>query len=829
MNDDLYQEQLQLEEEARGLSIRRFHKEHLEGTKGNTFSETFVGTFLVKSYLKPFAEAIDLWLTESNTGKAGRKATAAKLLDGIDPWLVSFLMLKAIFNNLGTYSQNKPVSFTALAMAGADMIHDELRLREFDKEFRRLSQKIHKDFDKRELPRVKREEYMQGAFAKVGLDWSIWSRADKVHVGTALLDIFKHTTGDIEVTTTGSGAAKRDVVLASDGLRQMVERNVDHCEALFTVYMPTVIPPRDWSADTLESGGYFSLEVNPYPLVKRSKKGYRELLKHLVEDGKLDRVLTAINGLQRTAWKVNTRVLDAIEHVYSLNIPCGKLPQSDVRKPDPAPRSLEGLPPDHEDVLEYRAYCFKVHEANRRSIGKRVMAGRSFQVARKFSSYTAIYFPHDLDSRGRAYPKPSGLNPQGPDYVKGLLQFAQGKPLGERGVYWLGVHGANSAGHDKLELADRYKWAMDNRQLAKDIARDPLLNLEWTKTDNPCQFLAWCFEWAEVWDGKVRPEAYVSYLHVDLDATCSGLQHFSAMLRDAVGGFHVNMTPNKVRQDVYGAVAKTAIGLIQADLGGEKDMLAKAWLEFGLDRSVTKRPVMVKPYSGTRSSCNGYVSDAVDEKLDKGFPMPVPKDNIWELKMYGSGKVWEAIPHIVVAADGAMKWLMSMSRLVGKSQPESRRIEWVTPLGFPVHQYKFNTESYQIKTFFDGKIMRPRVNRELDSLDPRAMASSVPPSFVHSLDACHLMATISGAMAKGMNAFAVVHDSFGVHAADVQLFTEVIRDEFITMYEEHDVLSEFYESVRPFIKDEYQDDIPVLPMRGTLDLQGIKQNEFFFS
>ena len=32
------------------------------------------------------------------------------------------------------------------------------------------------------------------------------------------------------------------------------------------------------------------------------------------------------------------------------------------------------------------------------------MAARSFQVAGKMAKYDVIYFPHDLDSRGRAYP-----------------------------------------------------------------------------------------------------------------------------------------------------------------------------------------------------------------------------------------------------------------------------------------------------------------------------------------------------------------------------------------------------------------------------------------
>jgi DNA-directed RNA polymerase len=828
MNDDLYLEEIQLEEEARGLTIQRFHKDHLKGTLEETFSETFLGSHIIKNYLMPFTQGIQSFLDDANSGRAGPKSIASKLLAEIDPALCAFLVLKSVFNKVCIYFDNKPCSLTSLAIYAGGLIHDEIRLREFDAEHHKWSQRIHADFDKRELPRYKREEYMQKVFAKANLEWSVWSKSDMLHVGIALLNVFRDVTGDIEIQTTGSGKAKRDVVLPSAGLTDAVSKNAAHCEALFTTYLPTVIPPRDWTVETLNVGGYHSHHVSPYPLVKGSKKEYRELLKELVEAGELDRVLKAVNALQLSRWQVNTRVLDAIEYVYDKNIPCGKLPRANNRKPDPAPRALEGLEPDHPAVKEYRAYCFMIHEHNRRVVGKRVMAARSFAIARKMSKYEAIYFPHDLDSRGRAYAKPSGLNPQGPDYVKGLLQFATRKPLTRTGVKWLAIHGANCWGADKLPLHERANWGRDHLDLARRVASDPRHNLEWTKADNPCQFLAWCFEWADAHEGN--PEEYPSAIHPDLDATCSGLQHFSAMLRDEVGGFHVNMVPCDTRQDVYGAVAKVAVTLMEEDLNGtDLAGLAQAWIDFGVDRSITKRPVMVKPYSGTRSSCGQYVVEAVDEKLSDGVAMPWAKDEMWTFKMYGADKVWKAIPHVVIAADGAMKWLMSMSRLVGKSQPAQRRIEWKTPLGFPVHQYKFDTASRRVKTFFDGKILKPRITEDLDTLDPRQMASSVPPSFVHSLDGCHLQATVSKAVDLGMTDFAAVHDSFGVHACDVEQFSQVIREAFVEMYETHDVLSEFYETAEPLISDDLKEEIPPIPPMGNLDLKGILSNQFFFS
>ncbi|KQR67895.1 DNA-directed RNA polymerase [Rhizobium sp. Leaf341] len=827
-DNDLYRAELALEEEARGLTISRFHKDHSKGTESETFSETFLGSHFLKNYLVPVTQGVSEWLKASNTGKAGRRSRAAVLIEHVDPALLAFLSLKGILNKVGVYQENKACTFTGLAIYVAGLVHDELRLQAFDAEHTKLSRRIHADFASRELPRIKREEYMQRVFVKQGMEWAVWSKTEMVQVGAALLDVFRAVTGDIEVITEGSGKAKRDVVQPSLGLLQAVELCADHCEAMFTTYFPTVIPPREWTADTLECGGYHSHNVTPYPLVKASKRVYRSILRKAVDEGRVHRVLHSLNGLQNTRWQVNVRALDAIEHVYARNIRCGKLPRADRLIPDPAPTSLEGLAADHPDVKAYRAYCFGVHEHNRRIIGKRVMAQRAFTLARKFSQFDAIYFPHDLDSRGRAYPKPSGLNPQGPDYVKGILQFADSKRLGKSGLFWLAVHGANCFGKDKLPLDERAAWAKANLDLARSVARNPQEDTRWAGCDNPVQFLAWCLEWAEA-HLLEDPTQFQSRLHVDLDATCSGLQHFSAMLRDKVGGFHVNMTPNNVRQDVYGAVAKVALELIENDDDADKVALKDAWKVFGMTRGTTKRSVMVKPYAGTRMSCTNYVSEAVEDELKEGVALPVPREMMWEFKMYGADKVWKAIPKVVVAADGAMQWLMAVSRLVGRSQPKERRIEWVTPMGLPVHQYKFDTASRQVKTFFDGSMIQPRITEDLDTLDPRQMATSVAPSFVHSLDAAHLQGTISAAMDAGMTHFAAVHDSFGVHAADVEDFTLIIRQAFVQMYEEHDVLAEFLETAMPLIAKDLQEEIPALPAKGSLDLRGILENQFFFS
>ncbi len=61
------------------------------------------------------------------------------------------------------------------------------------------------------------------------------------------------------------------------------------------------------------------------------------------------------------------------------------------------------------------------------------------QVARDFKDAAELYYPHNLDFRGRAYPMHPHLNHMGSDFCRGLLHFAEPQPLGEDGLAWLYV------------------------------------------------------------------------------------------------------------------------------------------------------------------------------------------------------------------------------------------------------------------------------------------------------------------------------------------------------------------------------------------------------
>lgn len=110
-----------------------------------------------------------------------------------------------------------------------------------------------------------------------------------------------------------------------------------------------------------------------------------------------------------------------------------------------------------------RSECISVH---------RLVASLTTSVL-QFLDET-FYFPHNLDFRGRAYPIPPNLSHIGNDMCRGILTFAEAKPLGERGLRWLKIHLANMTGFDKASFDEREAYTMERLEEIYDSADRPL-------------------------------------------------------------------------------------------------------------------------------------------------------------------------------------------------------------------------------------------------------------------------------------------------------------------------------------------------------------------
>jgi len=127
-----------------------------------------------------------------------------------------------------------------------------------------------------------------------------------------------------------------------------------------------------------------------------------------------------------------------------------------------------------------------------------------------------FYYAHNLDFRGRAYPMHPHLSHLGSDLCRGVLEYAEGRPLGKSGLCWLKIHLANKYGGGVEKLSHEGKLAFVENQLLDifDSAANPVDgNCWWTNAEDPFQCLAACMDLS---DALNSPSPYRTVSHLPI-------------------------------------------------------------------------------------------------------------------------------------------------------------------------------------------------------------------------------------------------------------------------------------------------------------------------
>ena len=830
--EDLISIQLNLEEEMTQRGAERYLRNVSKSVNSGQEDGTAYGQQIMVARLDTLSQAIDQWKATTAAGTPGqRNSTAYQKVKGVPSATLSFLTLKNVLAGISTL---RTLQFVAVALGTA--VEDELRFAEAREEEKKKYDRLVEGANKRGSYHYKHIYAVREA--DKFQDWEKWARTDRLHVGMKLIDLCIEAVGLVEVIHQKLGKDQSAQVLkALPETIEWIEKKNGAVSMLRPVYEPMVVQPRDWTSPF--DGGYLSSNIKPLKMVKTKNRAYLEELTHT----DMPIVYEAINALQRTAWQINTQVLDVMKALWENGSELGGLPPRDGL---PLPSKPADIEENETARKQYRVEAARVHLQNLQITGHRIGFNIALDIAKRYEGYRKIYFPYQLDFRGRIYAIPH-LNPQGSDVQKAMLRFANGKPLGSEGWKWLAIHGANISGYDKVSLEARVEWVLDNEEEICSIAENPYDNRGWcgiignVEIDKPWQFLAFCFEWA----GYCKyGESFVSKLPVAMDGSCSGIQHFSAMLRDEIGGNAVNLVPAELPQDVYGMVAKKVIEQAQEEaVSGTEDelkhtdegvayvkrgtkALAKQWLAFGITRKTTKRSVMTLAYGSKEYGFKEQLmEDILRPSKASGKAFPFDGDG-YQAAQYMAKAIWVAVNKVLVKAGEAMRWLQAAASLAAK---EGLPVRWTTPVGFPVMQAYADIETRRVKTAINGKLVYFRVNQETDKLDRRKQSSGIAPNYVHSCDAAHLMLTVFRAKQAGIRSFACVHDSFGCPAGDVEDLYRIVRESFVEMYETVDVMGSFRDEITQQLSDEGKGKLPPLPESGTLDLSQVVNSRFCFA
>lgn len=527
----LFIEELELEYQFKHQAEEQLKRHLDEKTQAGAAIETPIGRGLIDYLYDNLAANIEAFLVDIETPKRGVKPIYYPLV----MWL------------LGVYKDNRQDLIALLSLAAiTEAVNGAHVLLSLSNVCEQLNQSI--------LEEVALQEYIQkGTVETISLLRGLkhrksnfyrryfaqnvmkqdsnyqpkqWDAKVKKLFGARLLEILIGTTDLFQVNN--DNPKHIDCIQPTVIFQEIWKRNKDFLLSHAYQSCPMIMPPILWKSDL--TGGYCGELQYIHAFIRTERfhtqdrhnnfffKQYKEQLKY----ADLSNVLNAVNAIQKTPWKINSKVLRIAEHLVNQGGNMAGLPQMEPFSKLP---TLENPTPEELKRHKKAAKLLYEKEASRR--GKALRVHINLRTAQRFEQYDKIYFPHNIDFRGRIYPIPS-FSPQGDELNKGLLLFAEPEPLeNDEDIQWFFIAGAEFAGIDKVSFADCIAWVEGNKSNILDTAAQPLDMVDWWgNLDAPFEFLAWCFEYQKLQkyleEHNGHAKGFITGIPIAFDGTCSG-------------------------------------------------------------------------------------------------------------------------------------------------------------------------------------------------------------------------------------------------------------------------------------------------------------------
>ena len=568
--------------------------------------------------------------------------------------------------------------------------------------------------------------------------------------------------------------------------------------------LPLVYKPAKWQ--DMDLGAYYS---KPCLLVKFENNSIHE---RALRYSDMSKIYEVIEYLSNNPWKINKRLLAVVEKIWENGGNAAYMPER-FGDNKAATKTFEFQRDESRNMKNKQFFQNEIQKQyDKLSLKSDFIL--KLQVARAFKDVGKIYFPQQMDFRGRVYPIPPHLNHIGNDLCRSLLIFSENKPLGKRGLRWLKIHLANKMGKDKLPMDDRVAYVDDNLALMEKILRDPVKNRDWEEFDDGWQALSIMQE-LDLALKSDFPEDFYSGMPIHQDGTCNGLQHYAALGRDFDGAFEVNLVDRDKPGDIYTKVCSLVIEKLKKEVEtnqNEKADLSNELLTI-IKRKVVKQTVMTTVYGVTFIGAKDQIKKQLREYI-------ADIDTLNKASIFLAKLTLESVGDLFNSANKIKSWLISCAEKMSK---QGEPVSWITPLGFPATQpyrREENISNYiettsKIKNFSHFEDTKIHVMKQ---------KTAFPPNFVHSMDSTHMMLTALRMKEKGLN-FASVHDSFWTHAIDLDVMNIELREQFVSLYSGNvlEGLKESFENRFPDLQFEE------IPEKGNLDLNNILTSTYFFS
>ena len=778
--------------------------------------------YLQKELLLPLSSGIEQFITQSfnSTQSGSRKTAAIPLRDLDDPKKISLIALKGIIDGISLKKSLLQISISIGAM-----LELEEQSGVFKKNLPYLHSRILKDLMNRTKNVTHRKKVFSHTLRKYEIQHQNWGLSKQVLVGQQLIDLVIRYTGVCRIQNLKVARNKtQNYLVLEPKVEKKIQEGNFQCSVLSPYHKPMIVKPRDWT--TPFSGGYINEYLAKAPLVKTHDYRYLSPLK----DNDLKDFYGAVNYLQSVPFQVDKNILPVFNQIWEEGTTLGGFPQQESfldskGKPKHVlrPSELDKPEPSREVLVKYKRDLTRVYADEVARSSKVLSTATSKELANEYKDFKQFYFVINADTRGRLYSVGTTYNYQSDQKIKSLICFANGERLGKRGIYWLYVHAANTWGNDKITFDERFEFTKSMEKEIVDWATNPMDSIGWSKADKPMEFLQTCFHIKKAIEVG---EDYECNLPVSVDATCSGLQILSILIRDYDTGYKVNVVPSEKPQDIY-TIISTKVEEEVRQAAGQGSREANRWLQYGISRQIVKRNIMTYVYGLRPYGARQQIFDEYKKRVELGQKPKCLKDDGFNDCKWLAEIVWRHIETEIKLASELMKWFQDCAKLFGQA---NLPMKWTTPMGFPVVMDYRYLAKFRVKTAIAGSLVYTTLRRQMDKKDTRKFVSSSAPNIVHSLDSAICAATALECKLSGnpIPNLMMIHDSFATTANRVDDLHSIIRDCVSRMFEV-DYLSSLYEDFSRQLPDKFKEKLTKPPERGQMQLQEVKNSLYFFS
>lgn len=827
---------------------QKFNKKTGAWTAVEEESNTAYGAMLVKKYTSLLTYYLEGWVEEYTEAAKKKKHPGPipdmiLLLRAIDIPVASWVTVTTVVDSISQLS-----GMVAMAIKIARRIEDQMRFIIFEQANPEYMASLVDDWKRRHMKSYK---HKRAALIKISkqnenipqwIDWQIetcvklgcvmldslinsssdWTSDGKRVLGSGLIEKSLETLFGIQNNTGEAGQKTKYMLQSTQKTLDMIVDCISHNAELHPTHKPILVPPKPWTGPL--NGGYHTKKMQKSTSLVKVKSAFeRMFLKSIMPmPDEMPVIYNSINALQEVPYRINQRVFKQFEleirradgiklprrDPYIVpDCPVGQLTRADFEtwqqwKEQREERLSLMTHQEKQQLGEWLEESREVYTLEAKRKGEWVSAWHTAYLARDMQEHERFWFVWNVDTRSRAYTMSTALSFQGNTYGKAMLEYADAAPVRD-GIRSIMVYVASLWGLDKDSINDRLQWCWDNADNIFAVYQDTDATRDWWKqADEPWEFLAACVHFGHVITGHVRGMDVTGFEtngRVHFDGKCNSTQHFAMMLRDPIGAKQVNLIPltdDEKPEDIYGVAAGKLVmeklHALQQSHDHNDRMYAAGILEFGVDRSLLKKPTMTYTYGGTLRGCLSYLkeylpahenSQALKEwtyiEIMEGQEVIKKAGGPRRYARWLSKIMYEAVEETMFSVKQGMEYLKKLGWAVAKYS--GKAMVFYTPIGFPVLHWEDNVNHLKVHVRLRGTIISPRVDCPTGQPNPWKMQNQLPPNFVHSLDATH-MHTVVAKAAENNVIITPIHDSYGCRPCDAEYVKQLIRDEFVELY-----------------------------------------------